>query len=313
MTDALVAETIDAPSAAAATPLRMRPIDFSRKEMLDRGRLRTFGPVLDGITHRFSTAASASLRQSVHFALDERDIFQLPWEEYATTLPEATAISGMPILSLDSKFLIHLGVQCSVEMLHYFFGGEPTTVPQRETLTELERDLIVPAILEPLWGALQGAFEGVDTLTTGAMQNTTNALLQQGLGPGDLCLVLRLKVSINDREPLSVDLVLPIVAIVPLINRLEEQQMSELSRGSEDEAATRLEQMPVEIRFSYPHVYATIKEVEELQVGDIIPISEGPAPSLILVIDEEIVGSASIERDDPSPMLCNILTSEVAK
>ena len=292
--------------------LRVQPFDFAHKETIDRGRLRILSGLLDSISHRFATAASAEIRQSVHIELEEID--QVTWESYATALPEVTMISAAAVLPLDGRFIIHAEVPLALELLDFYFGGDGAMIPKREHLSDLERE-VLSAILEVIWSALPSAFGGLMEVSIGSIQHSNNALLQQAIRANEMCLIVKFRFAISDRPSQPLELVTTIEAVETIVETLEELQLSEFARngGGSQEAAERLEVTPVEVRVSYPPVLLTADEILGLSPGQTIVLKEGKeAPPVQLVVGERAVGTASIDQEE-EPMICRVLSMEVQR
>jgi flagellar motor switch protein FliM len=317
VTDALAVDLAGddrpAPLTLVEQGQRVRPFDFFKKETVDRSHLRQLSGLFESMCHRLASAAGVEIRQSVRFETDISEIEPQTWEQYATTLPEVTFISSAVVLQLDGRIVIHANTNVALEFLDFYFGGEGENVPQRDELTDLERE-VFSQVVEVMWEALPSAFGGLMEVSIGAIQHSNNALRLQSVRPNEMCLVIRFAVTVNDRPPLSLDMTIPLEVVEPIINKLEEQQLSEFGRsaGGSLGAFERLEMTPTDVRASYPPVMLAAEEILHLKPGQVITLKEGAeAPAVQLVVGDTVIATASVEHDD-DPLICRILSLEVA-
>lgn len=291
---------------------RVRPFDFFRKEAVDRAQLRQLSGLFESMCHRLASVASAEIRQSVRFETNITEVEPHIWEQYATTLPEVTFISSAAILELDGRIVMHASTAIALEFLDYHFGGDGQSVPKREILTDLERE-VFGLIIETIWEALPSAFHGLMDITVGSIQHSHNALRLQYLRPNETCLVIKFAVSVNDGGVMHLEMIMPFDIVAPIMDKLDERQLSEFDRneGSSRSALERLEITPTEVRASYPPVMLAADEIFHLAPGMVISLKEGTEPPPVqLVVGDTVIATASVEHDE-DPMICRILSLEV--
>jgi flagellar motor switch protein FliM len=315
MTDSSV---VDAPQgeatqSAAAPRLRVRPFNFFKQETVDRSHLRRLSGLFESVCHRFSSAASSEIRQSVRFETDVAEVEPQTWEQYATALPEVTYLTSAIFHQLDGCMVMHLDSTVVLELLDFYFGGDGENVPERDELTDLERE-IFGAVLESIWEALPTAFAGLMEISIGSIQHFSNALRMPSIRPNDMCIVMKFTVTVNDRTSRLFEMIIPVDAIEPVINRFQEQQLAAFARGGNLDNVTntldRLELTPAEIRASYPPVMLTAATILNLSVGKVITLKDGVEPPPVqLVVGNSVIATASVEHDE-DPMICRILSIE---
>lgn len=298
--------------SSTETGPRIRSFDFYRKDAVDRAQVRQLQSLFESICHRFASAASAEVRQTVHFEFNIADVEPQIWEQYATTLSDSTFLSSASILELDGRLVMHASAELALEFLDFHFGGDGQNVPKREQLTDLERE-IFGIIVETMWEALPSAFNGLMDITIGSILYASNPLRLQSVRADEMCLVAKFAVVINDGRRMPFEMILPFEIAEPIMQKLDERELSEFDRnmfGSQN-AYERLQVTPTELRASYPPVMLAAEEILHLAPGMVIRLKEGSEPPPVqLVVGDTVIATASVEHDE-DPMICRILSLEV--
>ncbi|HWD24091.1 MAG TPA: FliM/FliN family flagellar motor switch protein, partial [Acidimicrobiales bacterium] len=274
---------------------------------------RILSALFDAICHRFASAATAEVRQAVHVDITDTD--QITWESFSTAIPEVTTLSYARLSELDARVALHVRAATALEVLDFYFGGDGAAVAKRDGLTELEREVLAGVITESFWKALPGAFTIVrDGVAAESVIFGTNAIAQQLIRPNEMCLVIRMTLRVNDRGAHPFEMIFPIDAIEPTVVELEHAQFSHYGRGGgTTEAADRLEQMPIDVRISFPPIELTAAEVGTLEVGHVLKLNNSrERPPIHFFVVTERIATGQIVSDE-TPTTCQIATTEVVQ
>jgi flagellar motor switch protein FliM len=273
---------------------RIHAYDFYRQETVDRSRLRVLDPILETLSHRLSGATAAITRLGVKVTVGDFD--QIPWEEFATSQPDPTFVSTAIVAPLDGRLLVHIPVGLVLHLLDYHLGGDGTSVPEREQLTDIERALIRP-MLDDWWAAFKGAFSTSMELHVTHIQQAASMLLLPVGRPGETCLIIPMSVDVNEQPIGECQFCIPIGALHTLLDQIEAQQNNPTARVDIAETQRRLRIVPIELKASYPAITLTTTELLNLKPGDVVTVREGtPDQNMLvdLVTGDVVVGTGSL-------------------
>lgn len=252
---------------------RVHRFNFERHEAIDRARIRHLFPVLETMAHRVGSVLSSALRQPVHVGLSGTD--QVTWEEHAASLPDPTFLASATVLPLEGRFVLHLPVPLSLQLVDVYLGGDGRSSPDRPKLTDIETRL-VSDIAEEMLTALPPAFNAFIELKVGAIQKVTSPMFVQASRPGEMFLRTELQLAIGDHDPHAVHLTVPLTAVTPILEAFERLQRADTGDAGvpSPQLHERLMAVPIELTLGYPPIGLSPTELTELRPGDVIPLRQ---------------------------------------
>lgn len=289
---------------------RAKPFDLRRQETIERARLRALQPMLETVAHRIGGVLTASLRQAVRTEITSLD--QSSWEDYAASVPEQTFVSSAVLLPLDGRAVLHLPVPLMLLAVDYYLGGDGLNQPERNALTDMERNL-VNALVEGVWAEIPQPFGTFISLSPGMIGTAASALLLQVGRPGVLCLIVRMTVQIGDHEPVNAELCFPVNVVTALIEALERHQnRAGAAAVDQRDARRRLLGVPVEMKVSYPPLGLRPAELLTLNVGDVIHLGSfdlGRPHELDLSVGDVHYGTGLL-METGNKLSCTVVTKK---
>ncbi|MHB1585090.1 MAG: flagellar motor switch protein FliM [Acidimicrobiales bacterium] len=252
---------------------RVHKFNFERHESIDRVRIRRLHPVLETMAHRVASALGSALRQPAHVSLTGTD--QVTWEENAAELPDPTFLATATVLPLEGRFVLHLPVPLSLQLVDVYLGGDGRSSPDRPKLTDIETRL-VSDIVDELLAAVPPAFNAFIELRLGAVQKVSSPMFIQPSRPGEMCLRIELAVAIGDHEPHAVHLTIPLTAATPILEAFERLQRADAgdTGAPPPQVHERLMAVPVDLTVGYPPIGLSPTDLVELRPGDVIPLHQ---------------------------------------
>lgn len=255
---------------------RVRRYEFERQEALDRSRVRHLQPVFEAMAHRMGSHLGASVRQPAHVTLAGID--QVTWEEHAGALPDPTFLAAATLLPLEGRFVLHLPVPLSLQLVDVYLGGDGKSSPDRSKLTDIETRL-VSDLADEMFASVPLAFNPFIELGLGAIQKASSPMFIQAGRPGEVCLRVELQVAVNDEQPHCVHLTISLSAAVPILESIERLQRADTSESAAPSAKIRerLLAVPVDLTVGYPPIGLSPTELLGLRPGDVIPLHHAEA------------------------------------
>ena len=254
-------------------PDEARSYDFASQDRIVRGRLPTLEMINERFARYFRTSLFNMLRRSSDISVS--GVQMLKFGEFVHSLFVPTSLNMVKVAPLRGKSLFVLDPKLVFSAVDSFFGGSGrfhTKIEGREfTPTELR---VVQMLLEIAFKDLQQAWEPVLDVEFEYQGSEVNPQFANIVSPSEVVVVTTFNV---DLEAGGGDfyICLPYSMLEPIRELLDAGVQSD--RGERDERwekALREEILDasIEINSTLAQVELTVRELSELQAGDIIPI-----------------------------------------
>lgn len=258
-------------SAAPESTRQVRPYDFQRHEAMDRSRLRRLAPVLEVAAHRSTQALTSVVRAAVRVEIGELE--QKRWEVFSNSLPEPTYLATAVITPIGGRVGLHVPLALAQAVVELRFGGSVTGVVMPRALSDIELRLFGEAVETMLLEVFE-ALSVVVPMAPGPLSASSSAVLVQMQNPSEICLLVNLKITLEETNEFDAVLCFPLSALLALLDALERIEMSEVREPDSvvDEVRARLLGAPVDVSVSFPDIVLSTDELLSLGVGDVISL-----------------------------------------
>ncbi len=264
---------VETESDVPVDPDGARAYDFASQDRIVRGRLPTLEMINERFARYFRTSLFNLLRRSSDISVS--GVQMLKFGEFVHSLFVPTSLNMVKVAPLRGKSLFVLDPKLVFSTVDSFFGGSGrfhTKIEGREfTPTELR---VVQMLLEIAFKDLSQAWEPVLDVEFSYQGSEVNPQFANIVSPSEVVVVTTFNV---DLEAGGGDfyVCLPYSMLEPIRELLDAGVQSD--RGERDERwekALREEILDasVEINSTLAEVELSVRELSELQAGDIIPI-----------------------------------------
>lgn len=258
--------------------------DFQRHEAMDRGRLRRLAPILEVAAHRITQALTGLVRASVR--VEVKELSQKIWDTYANALPEPTYIAVATVNPIGGRLSVHLPAALAQAIVELRLGGTVTATALERQLSDIEVRLLAE-ITESLLEEFFHAASVVVPMASGPLSTSGSPVLVQMPDPTEVCLLVSLSVTLEERTTFEVTLTLPLVVLMTLLDALERIESPE--EHEKDSVASdvleRLLDAPVQVTVSFPDVLLSADELLSLSPGDAISLQQSEGTPLRLSVE----------------------------
>ncbi len=250
-----------------------RVYDFASQDRIVRGRLPTLEMINERFARYFRTSLFNMLRRSSDIAVS--GVQMLKFGEFVHSLFVPTSLNMVKIAPLRGKSLFVLDPKLVFSAVDSFFGGTGrfhTKIEGRDfTPTELR---VVQMLLEIAFEDLKKAWEPVLDVRFEYQGSEVNPQFANIVSPTEVVVVTTFNVDLESGGG-DFYICLPYSMLEPIRELLDAGVQSD--RGEKDERwekAMREEILDasIEINSELAQVELSVRELSELQVGDIIPI-----------------------------------------
>ncbi len=294
--------------ARASEPV---PYDFRRPVTLSREHARHLSMALQRFARQWGTQLTARLRALVQVTFE--DIVLVTYDEHVAGLPTPTALLVCTIDQPRGTALLQMPVATPLVWVDYLFGG-PGLGDDREgrELTEIEttvvRDLVDRALAD-----LSYTFASIMPLELTVRSVQYNPQFVQAVAATDAVLSARFTLRVGEDRVDTATLMLPAEPVLAAL-RAEQRHDGEVQSGDAmDHARADLEratlEVPVEVAVRCTPRTLHPRDVVDLAVGDVLPLSHPASRPLEVVVDGVVLAHAAAGTHG-SRLACQVVSVE---
>jgi len=262
----------DSPEEVVEEEGGVRPYDLASNERIVRGRM----PTLEMINERFARSVRTTLFNLLRRAADVTvgTVQVMKYGDYIHTLYVPTSMNMMRVNPLRGTGLMIMDAKLVFKLVDNFFGGDGrhAKIEGRE-FTPTETRLVFKAINQ-FFDNLQDAWSPVIELEFEHAGHEVNPAMANAIGPSEVVVVSSFQVDLEGGSG-EFHVTLPYAMLEPVRDIL----VSGL-QNSEDEGDERWEnalnqdirQASVDLELNIAEREMTLRDVMELQAGDVIPV-----------------------------------------
>lgn len=258
--------------------------DFRRPDKFSKEQLRTLQMLHETFARLTSTGLSALLRTPV--TIDLISVEQVPYEEYLRSINSSLfVVFSLP--PLNGQAVIEMEFSLVFTMLDKLLGG-PGKPISRNNLTDVEIPLIQP-IMTRLFDGIKASWEGVVITNPISEGMETNAQFVQVTPPNDIVVSILFEMMIGTTHG-AMSLCIPYMLLKPITNKLSAQKwFSTQTRRSEMASRATVTNLIQKAELScgveLGKCKSTMKEVENLKVGDVVRLNQRTDRDLLFYVD----------------------------
>ncbi|WP_028048020.1 flagellar motor switch protein FliM [Cellulomonas sp. URHE0023] len=285
--------------------------DFRRPMTLQRDHARHLEMAFERFGRQVGNQLTARLRAMTYLTLD--GVALRTYDEYISLLPSPTALAVCTVSHTRQTALLQLPVQAMLVWIDYLFGGNGRGDDREgRELTEIEQALVKDLFVLSLKD-LEYAFAGIAKLplTVGGLQY--NPQFVQAAGATDAMIVASFTLRVGEREDALTLMVPADVMLAQLkaadgpVARSEDEAAAAAITAAELERA--MQDVPVELAVRFAPVVVHPRDVIDLAVGDVLPLSH-PSTELLDVVVDGVVLARAAAGSHGSRLACRVVTVE---
>lgn len=299
------------PAARRARTQEPEAYDFRRPMTMVREHARVLEMAFETFARQWGTQLTARLRVMSQVTLDELTL--RTYDEYVRSLPPTTAMVLCTIEETRQTAVMQFPVGTAMVWIDYLLGGSGRG-DEREgrELTEIELTLLRD-LLRPALGDLSYAFAALLPLDVTVRAVQYNPQFVQAVGASESVLVASFTVRSGEREDTATFMVPAELLLAALRNadgsdaRSVDERRAQAASVIDLEAA--VQRVPVEVSVRFSPVTVHPREVINLAVGDVLPLSHPSTKPLDVVVDGVVLAHAAAGNNG-ARLACMVVTVE---
>ena len=265
----------DSPEAVDGPPaMKVKEYDFRTANRFPKEQMRTFHVVFETYSQLLSNRLSSILRVSCECEI--LSIEECSYSEFNNSLPVPVVLAIMDAPPMYGSLVSQMSPELAYMIISRLFGGG-TSGENSKQFTEIELAL-VEKVLRQAVDVLDEAWDKVIELTTQIERIETSPQFAQITAPNEPVAVVIMNVTMGEESGLM-SICIPHTAIEPVAQQLNTRMwFSSVSRddGRGEERAAMLRdqllQTPIPMTAFFDQTPATVSDIVNLQVGDVIKL-----------------------------------------
>ena len=264
----------DSDSFDGSAPMKVKEYDFRTANRFPKEQMRTFHVVFETFSQLFTNRLSSILRVSCE--CDVLSIEECSYSEFNNSLPTPVVLAVMEVNPMHGSLLAQLSPEFAYMIISRLFGGVSAGENSKQ-FTEIELALL-ERVLRQAANVFDEAWDKVIALSTQIERIETSPQFAQITAPNEPVAVVILNIKMGEEAGLM-SVCIPHTATQPVSQQLNTRLW--FSSGSRDDGRAeermallqaKLLQTPIPITAFFEQTPATVSDIVNLQIGDVIKL-----------------------------------------
>lgn len=269
--------------------VEIRPYDFKRPERVSKDQMMALETLHEAFARNFGASLSGFMRTIVEVRVATCE--QMTYGEFISALPNPTSFNLIQSDGLEGQMCLEISPLIIYPIIDRLLGGtnQDLFIPQRP-MTPIELRLISNVISRGL-SALGEAWDSVRKMKFSVVAQESNPQLVQIVPPNEVVMVIGLELRMGSRAG-TMNLCIPYNVIEPVMDELSSQSWFAVNRNDASKAvaariARNLDQATLGLSAILAETTITLRDLAEMQVGDLIVTTQGSGAPATLLIEGE--------------------------
>jgi len=276
----------DEDASDGSATMKVKEYDFRTANRFPKEQMRTFHVVFETYSQLFSNRLSSVLRVSCECEI--LSIEECSYSEFNNSLPAPVVLAIMEAPPMHGSLVFQMSPEFAYMLISRLFGGAKAG-ENSKAFTEIELALI-ERVLRQAVGVFDEAWDKVIALTTQVDRIETSPQFAQITAPNEPVAVVILNITMGEETGLM-SICIPHTAIEPVAQQLNTRMW--FSSGARDDGkgaeryamlANKLMHTPIPVTAYFEQTPATVSDIVNLQIGDVIKLDHGIEQPLTIKI-----------------------------
>jgi len=262
--------------------------DFKHPARVNKEQLRTLENLHDNFGRLLSSTFSGSMRAVVD--VDTAFVDQTTYAEFIMSLSNPSCSYQFTLGPTNGQAIIDFAMPVVFAFVDRIFGGKGTSqgVEARQ-LTPIEIG-VINKIVKRVIEDLEATWEPILRVEISDIELETNPEFMQITAASEIVILLAFEVNSTNASGL-VSLCYPFFTLESILPRLGQQSYVRQNRTSREEAVRqnrqRLSKTYMDVRAELARGMATFRDLQDLQVGDVLPLETEIRAPTVIYVDQE--------------------------
>ena len=272
--------------------------DFKRPNRVSKEQLRSIRALHDKMARNLASDISSLMRSIVEIQLHSVD--QMTYGEFLMSLPSPTSFNVFSFKPLDGKGVIEINPSIVFPMIDRLLGGPGMPFDANREFTDIELNLldqilrVITQNMKEVWSPIMEVFPVIE-----AKESSPNVV--QIVAQNEIVIMVVMEIIIGQTSGMM-NICYPVISIESLLPKLASRDLmlsetsSRKSRNKELRALLRGAKIELEAVLGYAKL--NMKEILDLEVGDIIKLNRPADDTVVVKIDgrEKFIADFGVRR-----------------
>ena len=286
--------------------------DFKRPNRVSKEQLRAFRGVHDKMARSLASQISSIMRSIVEIQLHSVD--QMTYGEFLMSLPNPTSFNVFSMKPLEGSGVIEINPSIAFPMLDRLLGGKGEPFDANREFSDIELSLF-ETILRVIMGTLKEAWGPVMEIYPAIESKESSPNVVQIVAQNEIVVMVVMEIIIGHSSGMM-NICYPVISLEPILPKLASRDLmlnetnSKKSRNKELQVLLGGAKVTVEANLGESEL--TLREILELDAGDIISLNTPADDTVILSIDgkNRFKGEIGLRRFRKSVQITEIIETE---
>lgn len=248
--------------------------DFRRPERVSKEQLKGLQSLFEAFARELSIVMPPFLRTVVR--IDLTSIDQLTYDEFILSVARPTALSIIDMSPLDGKAVLELSPAMVFPIVDRVLGGKGMALAVPRELTEIENRIVYRIVLMIL-DSWKRSWEQLIELKMSVANQESDPLIVQIVAGSEMVILVGYEVYVGESVG-SINMCVPLMVLNPILDQISQQAHFQRRMSPEVAAMTRkviaetVNEAMIDVDAILGQVDLRLRELAELQVGDVIPL-----------------------------------------
>ncbi len=272
--------------------------DFKRPNRVSKEQLRSIRAMHDKMARSLASNISSLMRSIVEIQLHSVD--QMTYGEFLMSLPSPTSFNVFSLKPLDGKGIIEINPSIVFPMIDRLLGGPGMPFDANREFTDIELNLldqilrIITQNMKEVWAPIMDLYPVIE-----AKESSPNVV--QIVAQNEIVIMVVMEIVIGQTSGMM-NICYPVISIESLLPKLASRDLmlsetsGRKSRNRELRALIRGAKIELEAVLGYAKL--NMKEILDLEVGDIIKLNRSADNSAMIKVDgrEKFIAEFGVKR-----------------
>jgi len=271
------------------TTKKIRVYDFRRPNKFSKDQLNTIEMIYENFCRLMTTYLSGTLRSRIIAKVASVD--QVTYEEFVRSIPNPTILNVFSLYPLEGKGIFEVNPIIGFSIIDRLFGGPGLSSVKGRPLTEIEKS-VMERITERILALFRESWISLVELDAILENIEINPQFTQIVSPLEMVVIITINVQIGDTEGF-INICLPCIMLESIAEKLSTKFWFSGTSPSHAEANSKnlqkvIEKTTLPLAAVLGETSITVKDLLELQVGDVIPIEKKKDQEIDVYVGNEL-------------------------
>ncbi len=252
-------------------------------------QIRAFDAIHKSFAGTLQTFLSSSLRVFVEVNITSADM--LPFADFSNSMSDPTCIYIYNARHLGGDVMLEISPQFALYVVDRLFGGSGDVGVEAREITDIERN-VLRRTADRTMEELSKAWENVIDFEFEFRTFETNPHFAQIAPPGETCLLVPFEIKTRNFSSF-LNVCIPLYLVEDIMPTLGAQHMSVTERKKDSKRDSELVEenlmrTKVPVVASLGDVEMTLKNISQLQIGDVVRLDQGVNDEVQVSIDNQV-------------------------